>query len=244
MKKLLPLIICAFAAIQLSGQAYPDRHSTSFTDAWVSCEASESPNIKRDPGHWIMYDFGTQYSLHESKIWNFNVPDTTVRGARDIVVDYSNDGETWIELGDFTLLEAPGSAFYQGDEGPDFDGVVARFVLISILNTHGDPNCAGISEVKINATVATSTNVPDGVLDLDLTANPNPASDYTTISLGSITSDMKYSLADMTGKLLRQGQVLEAQFRLNTANLASGTYSLSIANGVGQKSMLLTVINN
>lgn len=245
MKKIILLSILSFITVtSIYSQAYPDRHSTSFTDAWMSCEETESPNIKRDPGHWIMYNFGSQYSLHESTIWNFNVPDTTDRGMRDIVIDYSIDGENWTELGEYSIPEAPGSAFYQGDAGPNFDGIVARYVLISILNTHGDTECVGMSEIKINATIATSTNAPAGELDLELTASPNPASEFSIIEVGEFTSDMKYSLTDMSGKLLKQGKLPSKEFKLNTASITSGIYSLIISNTEGQKAILINIIND
>jgi len=245
MKKIiLHATIFLFTLISAYGQAYPDRHNTSYTDAWVSCEESESPNIKRDPGHWIMYDFGDQYSLHESTIWNFNVPDTTSRGMNEIVIDYSNDNENWVELGEYNISEAPGSTIYQGDEGPDFGGVVARYVLISILSTHGDATCAGMSEFRVNATISTSTNIINKELEIDLSANPNPASEFTIIEIGEVLTELNYSLLDMSGKLLRQGIVTATNFRLNTSTLASGAYTLTIHNQNGNKSILINVINN
>lgn len=240
---LLALMI-SLGCSQLYSQAYPDRHNTSWTDAWVSCEQTESPNIKRDPGHWIMYDFGDQYSLHASTIWNFNVPDTTNRGVNDIVIDYSNDGQTWTEVSEFTVPEAPGSSIYQGVEGPDFEGVVARYVLVSVLNSHGDPNCVGMSELKINATIATSTNIPDSELNLELEASPNPAREYSNINISGAEKNLKYSLLDISGRLLRQGNIPGNMYRLNTANLASGTYSFTIYNETGKKSILINVIKN
>lgn len=234
----------AIGCTDIISQAYPDRHSTSWTDGWVSCVETESPNIKRDPGHWIMYDFGDQYSLHGSTIWNFNVPDTTNRGIQDIIIDYSNDGQVWTEATGFTVQEAPGSAFYQGDPGPDFDGIVARYVLVSVLNNYGDANCVGMSELRINATIATSTNVPDGELDLVLEANPNPASEFTNIVIGDFQDDLNYSLTDMNGKLLRQGIINSKEFRLNTTSLVSGAYSMTVYNENGKKSILINVIKN
>lgn len=243
MRKIFLLaIMVTIGCATITAQAYPDRHSTSWTDGWVSCEETESPNVKRDPGHWIMYDFGDQYSLHGSTVWNFNVPDTTNRGMRDIVIDYSNDGVDWTEVTEFTLPEAPGSAFYQGDDGPEFDGVVARYVLVSVLSNYGDANCVGMSELRINATIATSTNIPEGELDVVLEANPNPAVDYTNISISEFENDLQYSLIDMTGKLLRQGTMTSKTFTLNTSNLVSGTYTLSVHNDKGQKSIRINVI--
>ena len=237
-------IMITVGCSSLFSQAYPDRHSTSWTDGWVSCVETESPNIKRDPGHWIMYDFGDQYSLHGSTIWNFNVPDTTNRGIQDIVVDYSNDGQNWTEVSEFTVPEASGSTIYQGEDGPNFDGVVARYVLVSVLNNHGDPNCVGMSELRINATIATSTNIPEGELNLVLDASPNPASEFTNISISEFSKGLNYSLLDMSGKLLRQGSVNGNEFRLNTSSLLSGVYSLTIHNENGKKSILINVINN
>lgn len=237
-------IMITIGCADLLSQAYPDRHNTSWTDGWVSCEETESPNVKRDPGHWIMYDFGDQYSLHASTIWNFNEPDNTSRGIQDVVIDYSNDGQNWTEVTEFNIPEAPGSAFYQGDEGPNFEGVVARYVLVSVLNNYGDPECVGMSELRINATIATSTNIPEGSLDLELEASPNPAREYTNISISENDSDLSYSLMDMSGRLLRQGTVNSTEFRLNTANLASGSYSLTVHDVTGKKSILINVINN
>ncbi len=243
-KIILLFTLFTFSGLSANAQAYPDRHNTSYTDAWVSCEESESPNIKRDAGHWIMYDFGDQYSLHESTIWNFNVPDTTSRGMNDIVIDYSNDGEEWIELGEYTVAEAPGSTIYQGDEGPNFGGVIAKYILISIISTHGDASCAGMSEFRVNATISTSTNITNKELELELEANPNPASEFTMIKVGEVLTDLQYSLLDMSGKLLRQGKVTNTNFRLNTSALTSGAYTLTVHNQDGNKSILVNVVNN
>ncbi len=225
------------------GQAYPDRHSTSYTDSWVSCQQTTSPNDKREDGHWIMYDLGDQYSLHGSTLWNYNVPDTTNRGVKDIVIDYSNNATDWTELAEFTAVEAPGSAFYQGDEGPDFDGVIARYVLVSILNNHGAATCVGMSEFRINATITTSTNIPDNDLDINLLAQPNPASAFTIISINGNDAKLNYSLTDMNGKLIRQGAITEKEMKLNTASLISGTYSLTVYNIDGKKSILIHIVH-
>ena len=159
------------------------------------------------------------------------------------MIDFSDDGETWTELGEFTIPQAPGSAFYEGHSGPDFDGTVARYVLISVINTHGDPDCAALSELRINATITTSTNIPDGLLPIDVVASPNPASEYAIISISNNQSiDLKYTLVDMSGRLLRQGLISDNSFRLNTSNLTSGTYTVNIYNEEGSKSVLINVV--
>ena len=240
------ILLCfSIELLNLQGfsQAYPDRHSTSFKDAWLSCEETVSPNIKRSASHWIMYDFGDQYTLQGSTIWNYNVPNETLKGVSDYVIDYSIDGENWIELGEYTLDEAPGSSIYQGTEGPDFSGVLARYVLVSVVSNYGDVDCSGFGEIRINATVATTTSTI-AELDVDLSARPNPASDYTIVTISDLTSDMQYTINDMTGRLLENGKINSKTHRVDTSNLTSGTYTLTIQNSVGQKSMLINILNN
>ena len=242
-KALLFLFLLCLGSMSAFGQAYPDRHSTTWKDAWISCEETQSPNPKRDPATWIMYDFGDQYSLHKSVIWNLNVPDSTSRGIQDIYIDYSMDGDNWIEMGEFLIPEAPGSAFYEGHDGPDFDGLVARYVLINVVSNHGDMDCSGFSEFRIDATVATSTEVPDYELNLDLAASPNPTRDFTTISISeSDYKDLSYQLVDMTGKKVMQGRVNGSQSNLNLSGLPTGNYIYSIYNSEGKKSIQLSII--
>ncbi len=253
MKTFYFLLFTIFLFPYLSrAQTFLDRHNTSWTDAWISCQETESPNPKRDPGHWIMYDFGAQYSLHQSKFWNFNaeIPanplpeEKTAGGARDIIIDYSSNGTDWTELGEYTLPEAPFSTFYEGDPGPDFNGVVARYVLISIASHYGSGNCVGLSEVKFDATIATSTEIPEEDLVIDAHLSPNPASEYSVLEVGKTFDGLKYSVLDNTGRLLRQGVVNSSRTKINTVNLTSGVYTVVLYNSQGKKSMLLTVINH
>ena len=113
------LIICLFFTKSIIAQCYPDRHSTTWFDGWVSCETSANPNAAYGETHWIMYDFGYEYQLLESVFWNSNEPDNINFGIQEFNVDYSKDGITWTNLGTYTLNQAPGTSIYEGEEGPD-----------------------------------------------------------------------------------------------------------------------------
>ncbi|MBK9255527.1 MAG: hypothetical protein IPM42_08575 [Saprospiraceae bacterium] len=63
-----------------NSQWYPDRHSTSVKDTWLSCTTSANPNPARATSHWIRYDLGAIYTLSTSKFWNYNAPDNLNRG--------------------------------------------------------------------------------------------------------------------------------------------------------------------
>jgi hypothetical protein len=116
---------------------------------WLSCELDENPNTSRDSSHWIMYDLGERYELHQSHVWNYNVLNETDKGFQSVVIDYSDDGITWNEYGQYTWPEAPGDSAYSGFTGPDFQGTYARYVLITTLDN--SPACKGIGKVAFSA---------------------------------------------------------------------------------------------
>ena len=41
--------------------------------------------------------------------------------------------------GDLNLEEAPGHDSYYGEDGPDFDGLLVRYLLLSVVSNHGGP---------------------------------------------------------------------------------------------------------
>ena len=242
MRSYIIILLCLVSWQSLSAQAYPDRHNTSWNDAWISCETASSPNVKREPGHWIMYDLGDQYALHSSTIWNNNVPGKTNTGLQEVIIDVSDDGTEWMELGTFILTQGPASAFYQGDEGPEFGGVVARYVLISAVSNYGG-DCFSLSEVKIEAAITTTTSFFENELDIELKMAPNPTSDFVTIELSEMPSGVvKYNLTSAVGKLFMSGELGSKTKTLNVSELPSGMYTLTIYNESGIKSELLNVV--
>lgn len=242
MKSYIIILLCLVSWQTISGQAFPDRHSTSWNEAWISCETSESPNVKRDPGHWIMYDLGDQYALHESIFWNNNVPGETDRGLNQIIIDLSNDGVNWTELGEYALTEGPASAFYEGDEGPNFEGEQARYILISAVSNHGG-DCYSLSEVKINAAITTTTSYYENELNIDMVVTPNPATDFITAEISDVpTGAVKYQLTSSNGQLFANGSVKNTSFTIDVSSFPAGLYSLTVYNQSGTKSELITVI--
>lgn len=133
----------------LHAQMCEGDHSTSSDDAWQSCVETVNPNPDRSEGHWIRYDLGAYYELNQSHFWNYNVFGETARGVDNMVIDWSLDGTNWNFWGDINLEEAPGTENYFGETGPDFDGLVVRYLLLSVTSNHGG-NCYGFSEIKLN----------------------------------------------------------------------------------------------
>lgn len=149
MRILLLFISILFVQQTLTAQCYLDRHNTTWYDAWTSCETSPNPNAAREDSHWLQYDLGHFYLLKNSQFWNANRPEHLQNGLKDVVIDVSLDGENWTEWGTYTLSQATGKNIYEGEVGPDFSEVLARYVLITAIDNHGG-DCYSLSEMKIN----------------------------------------------------------------------------------------------
>lgn len=228
------IFICAFIPFALKSQCYQERHNTSWNEAWISCEKRANPNTDRGSGHWILYDFGHSYRLGNAKIWNLNSPEFLESGIRDFYIDYSQDGMTWKNLGEFTLMQAPGESRYEGEDISGFGGDTARFVLLTAIDTHGGA-CAGISELKIDVIeVVSQLQVHERNSCFEASIYPNPHTDDFTLSLNSsCQGPVSYSLYDHTGKLIRKESFAGTEAlmirKINTTGLRAGLYHLLVS---------------
>ena len=234
MKKLFLMIcLCFFAGNLLFSQCNADRHSAKITDQWMSCERQVNPNSIRGNTHWILYDFGQSYGLKNSTFWNCNVYGQTNSGIQSYVVDTSNDGETWNQFGQFTLTQAEASTFYEGEAGPDFGGLTARYVLITSLNEYGG-DCACLSEIRFETSGIVSDVLEVAELDISFILAPNPASDQVQLSIGNDQASFmaEISLLDQAGRLIRQFENPinkgDTKIDISTSDLQSGNYLVKI----------------
>lgn len=152
MKTLSTMTILCLMILTSQAQQYPDRHSTSQTDAWLSCTPTTSPNLERGEGHWINYNLGATYVLDQIELWNYNVPTQLQNGVNEIAIDVSADGINWTEAATATIEIANGSSFYEGVYAVNLGGVSADYVLITAISNHGG-TCTGFAEVKMSAAV-------------------------------------------------------------------------------------------
>ena len=136
---------------------YPECDITDQLDnrsdaSWLSCTLSPSPNSIRPDGHWIKYDFGTIYQLHQTQVWNYNAIGEIEKGFNQVQIDYSIDGINWTPLGEtYTWELAGGSSDYSGFQGPNFNGIGARYILITSVDPNNQSGCRGIGKILFNA---------------------------------------------------------------------------------------------
>jgi hypothetical protein len=237
------VLISNFAA----AQCYPDRHSTSWNDAWYSCDESENPNPVRGSGHWIMYDLRHQYRLGQGKLWNINAPERLTDGFNSFTVDYSLDGENWESLGEYTASQAPGEPLYEGEELFNFAGDSARYVLLTAMSNYGG-DCYGISEVRIDVVdvIESLNNTQTECLYVDVF--PNPHDSNFNLNVGSFCEGpIYYKFYNSSATLLKQGVLPEGgveNYQMFTDNVPSGIYYLVIIQNGTSKQKQIVKLNN
>jgi hypothetical protein len=239
MKSTFLIALFLLGCLQLANaQCFPNRHSTNFYDSWISCEVADNPNTARGKSHFIMYDYGKVYKLGQTEIWNANDPAHLDWGMRDVVIDYSLDGTTWIEAGQYTFPQASGLSTYEGEQGPHLNDIEAQYLLITGVTNYGSNDCFGLGEFRVSAEEVIISDV-DPVTNLtcvDVTLYPNPFTDKLTFTLQpGCSGDLDYRVYDASGKLLLSAttNLVNGQNKSIEIgqDLPAGTYNLYMAYG-------------
>lgn len=241
MKK-LALLTIAFCSFSVLSAQCVGTHSANEDDSWLSCQGTENPNSDRTEQHWIHYDFGDFYHLNGSHFWNYNKAEETANGVATIAIDYSYDGVNWMYWGDINLDEAPGTDYYYGQEGPDFDGLLASHLLISAVSNHGGP-CFGFSEMKLDVDPGVQDVDEPSVQAFDFGLHPNPAKQFVSIQLeGMVGSDV--NIYSPTGELVESLTNSALITRVDVGQYAPGLYMVEVVGQDGARATKrLTVVN-
>ena len=126
-----------------------DQLDNNTSNNWLSCEVSDNPNPQQPRSHWIKYDLGEKHVLLQSHVWNYNVANAVENGFESVSIDYSLNGSSWTNLGNYNWTLASGADNYAGFAGPDFGGIEARYVLITSLDD--TLTCRGLGKVAFTA---------------------------------------------------------------------------------------------
>jgi len=143
-----------------------------------------------------------------------------------------------------SLAQAQGSANSSGGNATGSGGSVAYSVgqVIYTTNTGNSGNAAqGVQHAYEIFTVG----IKKTELNISLTAFPNPTEDNLTLQISEHNNEkLLYQLFDMQGKLLSNGEITEQQIIINTGNLPSATYFISIVNQENKKIQSFKIIKN
>ncbi len=237
MKKIIIVsMFFVFNFTNIVAQCFMDRHNTTWFDEWISCAASMNPNPVRAESHWILYNLNHPYELYQMHIWNTNAPEYLTYGMQNIAIDISNDGNNWIEVGEFEIPIADGTSTYEGLDLFDFEGSSAQYILITGLTNHGG-SCFGLSEIRIDVADAPVVSIDEEAVDaacLSAKIFPNPVNGTSKAIISSYcnTAPIIYSIHDISGKVLKRGEILpasnEVELEINSLPIVSGYYILSL----------------
>ncbi len=97
---------------------------------------------------WLQFDLGKTYRVAGLYAWNYNEPNWTNRGIKDMTLSSSTDGLTFAPVGDFTLLEAPGKDDYQGQALAFKAPVTARYFKVQIQSNYRGGEQSGLAEIR------------------------------------------------------------------------------------------------
>lgn len=229
--------LCSFGLLQ--AQCIEESHSPFKNQGWKSCQKAISLVPERGERHWIMYDFGHEYLLNDLRIWNHNVWGEIEMGVKSIIIDCSSDLINWTTLGPYDVAQAPGSWKYVAEEAIDLGGVLAQFMLITVVETYEeDAPCAGIGEIKINVENMVSTDDP---VMRAFNVYPNPATDMVNIEITEGDGIHACIVTNAVGQIIYQADIeSERKIEIPLGNYVDGIYYVTVKNdqGTGTKSFV------
>lgn len=216
------------------GQCFMDQHSSNWNDGWLSCIPSPSPNPIRGNSHWILYNLGFKYALGQSHFWNHNEADALENGVKTLIADISLNGVDWTEWKRFDLDMASGQPIYEGELGPDFEKIPARYLLLTAVDNYGG-KCVGFSEMKIDVDILSQTQDENACLTVNAFPNPFTQQLYVNVT-GKCTQNANVFLEDLMGRQVSKTQRVTGQqstLMIHTTELTAGVYFVRINSDEG-----------
>jgi hypothetical protein len=101
--------------------------------------------------NWIQYEFDGVYKLDKMLVWNSNqMVETFIGfGAKDVTMEYSPDGTTWMALANVPqFAQGTGMPGYAANTTVSFGGVSAKYVKLTINKSWGGMATTGLAEVR------------------------------------------------------------------------------------------------
>ncbi len=127
-----------------SGLSADDAHAISPESMWFTA------TVDLDP--WIQYEFDDTLKLDTMKVRNANSSAETAIGwgVKDVLIEYSVDGEDWTVLeGVSALSRAPGAPTYNQYDEIALNGMAAKYIRLNVESNWGGILTAyGLAEVQ------------------------------------------------------------------------------------------------
>ncbi len=145
-------------------------------------------------------------------------------------------------LGNFT--QAQESSNSSGGNATGNGGNVS-YSIGQVLYTENSGNSGSINQGVQHTYEIYTVSIDETNLDISLTAFPNPTTENLTLQINDFKNKkLIYQLFDIQGKLIYNGQIIEKQTKINTANLPNASYFIHLVNQENKKVQSFQIIKN
>lgn len=206
----------------------------------------------------IHFEFDAIRTVERFRVWNGNDPGFTWRGFRDVVIQYSNDGQRWTTIPTrFTFAQAPGTDNYFGEEFTLPFPVATRFVRFQAFTNYragGNPDIAALGRVKFfeggtpGGPGPETGPYPRAAGVIDVTQPPyNAAGDGVTDDADAIQRAIRDHEGSSRIIFLPEGTYLLSRpltFRRNSTDDRNSLFGFSNFRGAGSGKTILRLKDN
>ncbi len=118
-----------------------------------------------------------------------------------------------------------------GGDATGSGGSVAYSVGQIVYTTHTGTKGSVAQGVQQPYEISVVLGIENSLIDLDITAYPNPTTHFLTLNIGNALSEtLHFQLCDLGGKIIERRKISNRTETINMENLATATYFLKVSN--------------
>jgi len=118
-----------------------------------------------------------------------------------------------------------------GGDATGSGGSVAYSVGQIVYTTHTGTTGSVAQGVQQPYEISVVLGVENSLIDLDISAYPNPTTHHLTLSIGNdISENLHFQLCDLSGKIIERRKISNRTEIIHMENLATGPYFLKVSN--------------
>ncbi len=118
-----------------------------------------------------------------------------------------------------------------GGDATGSGGSVAYSVGQIVYTTHTGTTGSVAQGVQQPYEISVVLGIENSLIDLDISAYPNPTTHHLTLSIGNdISETLHFQLCDLSGKIIERRKISNRTETIHMENLATGPYFLKVSN--------------
>jgi hypothetical protein len=118
-----------------------------------------------------------------------------------------------------------------GGDATGSGGSVAYSVGQIVYTTHIGTTGSVAQGVQQPYEISVVLGIENSLIDLDISAYPNPTTQNLTLSIGNdISETLHFQLCDLSGKIIERRKISNRTETIHMENLATGPYFLKVSN--------------